>query len=76
MIRIDEVGLIRSGDDAGKYVRIQRLPDTPPSYLILMAFDREFENGYSDYWVEDYASLEEFFTEGEWAVEWPAAGNP
>ncbi|MDX3231482.1 hypothetical protein [Streptomyces sp. ME19-01-6] len=75
MIRIDEVGWIRSGDDAGKYVRIQELPDTPPSYMILMAFDREFNNGYGDYWVEDFASLQEFFAEGEWVVEWPGTGH-
>lgn len=76
MIEINKVGWIRSGDDAGKYVKIDELPDSPPSYLILMAHDKEFKNGYGDYWVEDYESLEGFFTEGNWVVEWPEVEGP
>ena len=70
MIEINKIGWIRSGDDEGKYVKIQELPDSPPSYLILMAHDREFKSGYGDYWVEDYGSLKGFLAEGNWVVEW------
>lgn len=70
MIQVNKTGLIRSGDDTGNYVKVQELPDTPPSYLILMAHDQEFTNGYGDYWVEDHSALEEFFTESNWTIEW------
>ncbi|MEV7087255.1 hypothetical protein AB0O07_15355 [Streptomyces sp. NPDC093085] len=64
------IGRIISGDDAGKFVKIEELLDSPPSYLILMAYDREFKRGCGDYWVEGRDSLEGFFREGEWRVEW------
>jgi len=44
--------------------------DSPPSYLILMARDRDFRDGCGDYWVEDREPLEAFFNEGGWIVEW------
>lgn len=46
------------------------LPDSPQIYLIPMACDREFKNGYGDYWVEDCESLEGLFAEGKWVVDW------
>jgi hypothetical protein len=70
VIEIGKVGKISSGDDIGKFVKIQKLPDDPPSFLILMAHDPEFHRGYGDYWVKDYECLEEFFAEGKWVVEW------
>ncbi|KRV48672.1 hypothetical protein AQ490_24375 [Wenjunlia vitaminophila] len=70
MIQLGTVGRISSGDDSGKFVKIQKLPDDPPSFLILIAHDREFRHGYGDYWVEDYGSLQEFFREGQWVVQW------
>lgn len=70
VIRVGVVGLIRYGDDAGKYVRVQELPDATPSYLVLMARDQEFTSGDGDCWVEDHAALEEFFAESRWVVEW------
>jgi hypothetical protein len=76
VIEFGKVGYIRSGDDAGKYVKIQELPDSPPSYLILMAHDEEFRNGYGDYWVEDRKSLNDFFAEGSWVVEWGSDRKP
>ncbi|MFG2264767.1 hypothetical protein [Streptomyces sp. NPDC048720] len=70
MIRIGRVGEIISGDESGKFVKIDELPDSPPSYLILLAYDRAFSSGCGDYWVEDQESLEQFFDEGRWVVNW------
>ncbi|MFD7500382.1 hypothetical protein [Streptomyces sp. NPDC059850] len=70
MAPVNKVGHIHSGDEEGKYVKIQELADSPPSYLILTARDRDFRNGCGDYWVEDRESLEAFFVEGGWIVEW------
>ncbi|NDK30087.1 hypothetical protein FSY75_37890 [Streptomyces sp. TR1341] len=70
MIRVGKVGQISSGDEAGKFVKIKELPDSPPSYLVLLAHDQEFTHGCGDYWVEDFPSLEQFFSEGKWVVDW------
>ncbi|MFJ1645775.1 hypothetical protein [Streptomyces sp. NPDC088258] len=70
MIEIGKIGRISSGDDSGKFVKIQELHDDPPSFLILMAYDSEFKNGCGDYWVEDYDSLKGFFTESQWEIQW------
>ncbi|MFK4071767.1 hypothetical protein [Streptomyces sp. NPDC029674] len=74
-MEFEKVGRISSGDDAGKYVKIQELPDSPPSYLILLACDPEFVNGCGDYWVEDRPSLEGFFREGRWVVDWSGTAS-
>lgn len=68
--QVDKVGHIRTGDEAGTHIRVQGLADSPASYLILMAHDRDFRDGCGDYWVEDRESLEEFLAEGGWIVEW------
>ncbi|MGW6578996.1 hypothetical protein ACWF76_06245 [Streptomyces globisporus] len=70
MIKIDRVGKITAGDELGKFVRINELPDNPPSYLILLADDSEFSHGCGDYWVENREDLDEFFAEAHWEVEW------
>lgn len=70
MIKIGAVGRISSGDEQGKYVKIQELPDDPPSYLILTAADRDFRHDGGDAWVEDRASLSQYFEEAHWIVEW------
>ncbi|MCF3145144.1 hypothetical protein [Streptomyces platensis] len=70
MIKTGVIGYIESGDDQGKYVRIQKLPDDPPSYLVLTAADREFMTDGGDEWVEDYDSLHQFFEEARWVVKW------
>ncbi|MEV8478755.1 hypothetical protein [Streptomyces sp. NPDC051173] len=49
---------------------IKELADVPPSYLILTAADREFLTAGGDFWVEDEASLQQFFAEARWVVEW------
>ncbi|MEU8971564.1 barstar family protein [Streptomyces monashensis] len=69
-LKIGEVGRITAGDEAGQFVKIEELPDSPPSYLILLAHDLEFTRGRGDHWVEDLPSLEQFFAEGKWIVEW------
>ncbi|MDT0305458.1 hypothetical protein RM780_00565 [Streptomyces sp. DSM 44917] len=70
MIKRGIVGRIVSGHELGSYVKVEELPDDPPSFLILTASDREFREGSGDSWVEDYASLEQFFEESRWVIEW------
>lgn len=70
MVKIDRVGKITIGDQLGKFARINELPDSPPSYLILLADDSEFSNGCGDYWVKNREDLDKFFAEAHWEVEW------
>lgn len=70
MIKVGVVGRIISGEEQGRYVRIQKLPDDPPSYLVLTATDRNFEREGGDAWVEDESSLIQFFEESRWVVQW------
>lgn len=70
MIEIGVLGRILKGDDQGKYVKIQELPDDPPSYLVLTAADRDFRTDGGDEWVEDEPSLQQFFKEAGWIIRW------
>lgn len=69
-IEIGVVGRVTVGEQRGEFVKVKELPDAPPSYLILTAIDRQFATGGGDFWVEDYPSLEQFFQESRWVVEW------
>ncbi|MFE0509760.1 hypothetical protein [Streptomyces sp. NPDC058964] len=73
LIRSGRAGRIGSGEDAGKFVKVEELPGSPPSHLVLMSRDREFTDGCGDYWVEDRESLEAFFVECGWGVDWAGA---
>ncbi|MFF4533963.1 hypothetical protein ACFY1P_32425 [Streptomyces sp. NPDC001407] len=75
MIRVGVVGRIASGDEQGRYVLIKELPDVPPSYLILTAADSDFQTAGGDSWVEDEASLQQFFDEARWVVAWRQEGE-
>ncbi|MEU8484545.1 hypothetical protein [Streptomyces sp. NPDC048641] len=70
MIRTETLGRIASGDEQGRYVYIRELADEPPSYLVLTAADPDLKVTGGDEWVEDFASLEQFFEEGRWVVDW------
>ncbi|MFJ8933792.1 hypothetical protein ACIRLA_45240 [Streptomyces sp. NPDC102364] len=70
MIKVEALGRIASGDEQGRYVYVQELADDPPSYLVLTATDPALKVAGSDEWAEDFASLEQFFDEGRWVVEW------
>ncbi|MET8443306.1 hypothetical protein ACN6LF_002401 [[Kitasatospora] papulosa] len=70
MIKINTIGRIISGEESGRFVKIQELPDDPPSFLILTAADREFHQEGGDAWVENKDSLQQYFTESHWVVNW------
>ncbi len=74
MIKIGVVGRIESGDDQGKFVKVQELADEPPSYLVLTAADDAFMTEGGDEWVEDFESLRQFFEEARWVVSWQNVG--
>lgn len=68
-IRIGPIGKIAAGDDAGKYVKVVDDSANTGGFLILVGSDRDMSDGH-DYWVEDRATLDRFFQESKWGVEW------
>jgi hypothetical protein len=66
--KIGKKGRIRSGKDAGFFVRIQDDSENTGGYLILIWQDVP-SVGY-DYWVENLADLEQFMREAGWDIEW------
>ncbi|CAM5682733.1 hypothetical protein ACTFBT_18425 [Streptomyces microflavus] len=75
MIQIGKVGAISGGEEGGRFVKINELPDDPPNYLILLAHDRDFTRGCGDYWAESSDDLGEFINEASWSITWLPSEN-
>lgn len=65
---IGKLGRIKSGEHAGFFVRIQDDSINTGGLLILLW--RESPSERYDNWVENVKSLEQFFRESGWDVEW------
>ena len=71
IIRIGKKGRIIAGQKAGKYVFIEDDVENTGGFLIFTAPDLEFEVGpVYDSWVENMTSLESWFEESGWVIEW------
>jgi hypothetical protein len=68
-IQIDRLGLIVSGHEAGKYIRIIDDADNTGGYLILTAATADMTEGF-DSWCENQDALYSYFTESGWTVRW------
>lgn len=68
-IRLEIVGRIIAGDDAGHYVKIVDDRASSGGFLILTAKAPDMREGY-DSWVEDELALQGFFEEARWIIEW------
>ena len=60
------------GDDLGKHVKVLDDAKSSGGFLILIGDGEAMKDGH-DYWVEDLATLEGFFRQSGWIVEWDDA---
>ncbi|OCG00865.1 hypothetical protein [Gilliamella sp. wkB112] len=68
-IQINRLGKILQGDEKGYYIKIIDDLDNTGSFLILTSPDIDMKKGF-DNWVKDKRSLEGYFMESNWLIEW------
>lgn len=68
-IRIDYAGKILCGDEVGSFVKIVDDNENTGGYLIITSKNKSFEAAHDD-WVEDMPSLEKYFRESNWSIDW------
>lgn len=70
VVRIGVTGRIVSGEDHGRYVRVE---EDPAGYIVIASPSRDFQHGdegvYDD-WVATQADLAELWASRRWVVEW------
>ncbi|HET6213617.1 MAG TPA: hypothetical protein VFE14_12205 [Micromonosporaceae bacterium] len=64
------MGRIASGAEQGRFVRVEDDRDQSGGFLILTAADPALTVDAADGWVEDEPSLEQYFREANWIIEW------
>jgi len=67
-IKINIVGKILTGDDAGSFLKILDDSRNTGGYLVLVSERESFENGHDD-WVENKLSLKYSFKVSKWEIE-------
>ena len=71
MIKINKVGIIESGDDAGYQVKILDDSDNTGGYLVLISkdFDDSSSEAFDD-WVQNESALVKYIQESNWIIKW------
>ena len=71
MIKLNKVGKITKGENAGQYIRIEYDPIETGGFYIYQSATKNFsgENSF-DSWVETKSEFESFFTESHWEIDW------
>lgn len=70
-VRVGQVGRIESGEEQGRYVRVEDDTAESGGFLILTAADVAMSDDVADSWVESREDVDAFFVESNWVVAWP-----
>jgi hypothetical protein len=68
-IKINHIGIIETGNEAGSYVKIIDDSVNTGGFIILTGNSPDLHDGF-DNWVEDMKSLQKYFHESRWRVKW------
>ena len=68
-IKINHYGKILKGDKKDWFVFIKDDREISGGFLILISPSINSKSGFDD-WVLDYKTLEEYFIESQWEIEW------
>ncbi|MEV5472913.1 hypothetical protein AB0L66_11215 [Streptomyces sp. NPDC052207] len=72
-IELERYGRILSGFYEGYFVKLHDDSDVTGGYYIYLVDDLSAPTDGGDYWVEDWAALEEFVESSQWEIDWRAA---
>jgi hypothetical protein len=75
-IKVGVHGLIRSGEEAGRHVRVIDDSENTGGFLILTSADPAGVTDVHDAWVESIVDVGLYLDESVWEIEWDADGGP
>jgi hypothetical protein len=74
-IRIGVFGLILSGEETGRYLRVVDDAENTGGFLILTSADRAGATDVHDAWVESIVDVDLYLDESAWEIEWDPGGR-
>lgn len=68
-IKINKLGKIVAGENVNHFLKVIDDKNNTGGFLILTSQTHDFQDGF-DSWVEDLFSLQKYFEESAWIIQW------